>query len=260
MGHVISKDGTHIAYSRTGEGPALILVDGALCYRAFGPMGPLTPFLTPHFTVFSYDRRGRGESGNTLPYAVEREVEDIEALIHEAGGEAFVYGTSSGAALVLEAAAHGLNIKKLVMYEPPYNSDPAALQRTAEYTQNLTRLLAAGQRGDAVALFMSFVGTPDDAIAGMKQAPVWPMFEAVAPTLAYDNAVLGTGAVPTGRAATVTVPALLVTGGATIPFMHETARALAASMPNAEWRTLEGQIHDVAPDAIAPVLIEFFGA
>ncbi|HLV36033.1 MAG TPA: alpha/beta hydrolase [Spirillospora sp.] len=260
MAYITSKDGTQIAFDRSGSGPAIILVDGAFCHRAFGPMKPLTPFLEPHFTVIAYDRRGRGESGDTLPYAVEREVEDIDALIQEVGGEAFLYGTSSGAALVLEAAAHGLNVKKMALYEPPFNSDSDALQRAADYTARLNELLAAGKRGDAAALFMSYVGTPEEAIAGAKQSPAWGALESVAPTLAYDNAILGTGAVPTGKAATVTVPTLLLTGGATIPFMHETARALAASMPNAEHRVIEGQTHDIQPDAIAPVLIEFFKA
>jgi pimeloyl-ACP methyl ester carboxylesterase len=256
---VISKDGTRIAFDQSGSGPALILVDGAICYRGFGPMRPLSALLAPHFTVFAYDRRGRGDSGNTLPYAVEREIEDIDALIRQAGGSAFVYGTSSGAALALRAAAHGLAIKKLVMYEPPFNPDnsPAARQELVKYTTRLTELLAADCRGDAVALFMNRVGTPAEAVAGMRQAPVWPMFEAVAPTLAYDDAILG-HSVPTDVAAQVTTPTLVMAGGATYPFMHETAHMLEAAMPNAQRRTLDGQTHDAAPEAVAPVLVEFF--
>lgn len=258
MEFVTSKDGTRIAYDRSGAGPALILVDGAMCSRSFGPMGPLTAFLAPHFTVFAYDRRGRGDSGDTQPYSVQREVEDIAALVDAAGGSALLYGTSSGAALAFEAAAHGLSIEKLALFEPPYNSDAEAMQRWAAYRTRLNEILAAGQRSDAAAHFMSYVGMPDEAIAGMKHAPMWPLMEAVAPTLAYDAAVLGDCAAPTGRAAGVSVPTLLITGGASYPFMHETAQALQASMPNAQWRVLEGQTHDVAPDAIAPLLIEFF--
>ena len=192
MNKVISKDGTQIAYETKGSGPAVILVDGALCYRSFGPMPHLAELLAPRFTVYIYDRRGRGESGNSKPYAIEREVEDIEALIKAAGGSAFVYGISSGACLALEAAIKlGDKIRKLAMYEPPYNSEEAARQAWREYRKKLAELLAAGRRGDAAALFMGFVGTPADQIDGMRQAPMWPMFEAVAPTLAYDAAAMG---------------------------------------------------------------------
>lgn len=258
MSMITSKDGTSIAFDKSGNGPALILVDGALCHRTFGPMGALAPLLASHFTVFKYDRRGRGESGDTLPYAVEREVEDIGALIQEAGGAAFVYGTSSGAALALEAAIRGIPINKLAMYEPPYNSDETARRNMVAYTTDLAQLLADGKRGDAAARFMSYVGTPPEAIAGMRHAPMWPGFEAVAPTLAYDGAILGDGRVPVERAASVTIPTLVMAGGATFPFMHETAKALQAAIPNAQYRVLEGQTHDLAADAAAPALIEFF--
>src|SRR5439155_18514033 len=217
--------------------------------------------LAQHFTVFHYDRRGRGESTDTLPYAVEREIEDIEALITEAGGQAGVFGISSSAALAMEAAIKlGDKVKKLAMYEAPYNSDEAARQAWMDYRKQLKELLAADRRGDAVALFMMLVGMPADHVPGMRQHPMWPMFEAVAPTLAYDAAVLGEDAsVPTERAASVAVPALIMDGGASEwPFMHVTAMALANAMPHAQHRTLEGQTHEVAAEAIAPVLVEFF--
>ncbi len=260
MPTVTSKDGTAIAFEHKGQGPALILVDGALCHRGFGPMPGLSALLSQNFTVFIYDRRGRGESDDTQPYAVEREVEDIEALINEAGGSAFVYGTSSGGALGMEAALRlGDKIKKLAMYEPPYNSDDSARQAAKAYQKQLRELIAAGRRGDATALFMTYVGTPTEAIDGMRQAPVWPMFEAVAPTLAYDAACLGEDySVPTARAAGVTVPTLVMNGGAGFPFMRDTALALAKAIPHAQHRTIEGQGHDVASEAIAPVLVEFF--
>ncbi len=259
MKKVTSKDGTGVAYDKRGEGPAVILVDGALCYRSFGPMPQLAELLALHFTVYNYDRRGRGDSGDTRPYALEREVEDIEALIKEVGGSAFVFGTSSGAALALEAAIQlGDKIKKLAMYEPPYNSEKAARQAWTEYRQQLAKLLAADHRGDAVALFMKLVGTPADQIEGMRHAPMWSMFESVAPTLAYDTAALGEdGSVPIKRAANVTVPALVMNGSA-IPFMLDTAKALAKAIPHAQHRTLEGQTHDVNLEVLAPVLVEFF--
>ncbi len=256
---VNSKDGTKIAYDKRGAGPALILVDGALCYRSFGPMEHLAELLSSHFTVIAYDRRGRGESGDTQPFSLEREIEDIEALIDEAGGTAYVFGTSSGGALALEAALKlGNKIKKLAMYEAPYNNDPVVRQGMKQYGKQLGEALAANRRGDAVVLFMKLVGTPDGAIEGMRQAPMWPMFESVAPTLAYDNAALGEdGAVPTQRATKVTVPTLVL-NGTQIPFMRITAEELAEAIPHAQHRTLEGQSHDVNVEVLAPVLIEWF--
>jgi pimeloyl-ACP methyl ester carboxylesterase len=259
MNKATSKDGTEIAYEESGKGPALLLVDGALCYRSFGPMAELAKLLAPHFTVTTYDRRGRGESINSRPYTLEREVEDIEALIDAAGGSAFVYGISSGACLALEAAIKlGKKVRKLAMYEAPYNSDNAARQVWKEYRKQLDELLSAGRRGDAVVLFMKLVDTPADQIEGMRHAPVWPMFEGVAPTLAYDAAIMGEDrSVPVERAARVSSPSLVMNGTA-IPFMLTTAQALAKAIPHAQQRTLEGQRHDVDLKVLAPELVEFF--
>lgn len=264
MNKVISKDGTVIAYKKKGAGPAVILVEGALGYSSFGMTDQLGELLALHFTVYTYDRRGRGESSNSMPFAVEREVEDIEALILEAGGEAFIFGISSGACLALEAAIQlGDKCKKLAMYEAPYNSEKASQPAWKEYRKKLAELLAADRRGDAVALFMQFVGVPADQIEGMRQAPMWPLLEAVAPTLANDAAAIGGDrSVPSKRAANVAVPALVLDGGANLeimPFMHETAISLAQAIPHAQQRTLEGQTHNVNPEALAPVLGEFFG-
>jgi pimeloyl-ACP methyl ester carboxylesterase len=263
MNTVTSKDGTKIAYDKKGEGPAVILVDGALCYRGFGPMPGLAELLAPHFTVYTYDRRGRGESTNGKAFALDREVEDLDALIHEAGGSAYVYGISSGACLAMEAALQlGPKISKLAMYEPPYNSEDAARQQWKEYRTNLGQSLAEGRRGDAVVLFMQLVGTPADQVNGMRQAPMWPMFEAVAPTLAYDAAAMGDDrSAPIQRAAGVRVPTLIMDGGANLafmPFMNATATSLAKTIPHAQHRTLEGQTHDVNTQVLAPVLVEFF--
>jgi len=266
MRKVTSKDGTIIAFDRSGAGPALILVGGAFEQRAMDSATAQLaafPLLAEHFSVFHYDRRGRGDSADTLPYAVEREIEDIEALIGAAGGSAFVFGISSGAALAMEAAIKlGGKVKKLAMYEAPYNSDATARQAWVNYRKQLKELLAADRRGDAVALFMMLLGMSPDHVPEMRQHPMWPMFESVAPTLAYDAAVLGEdAAVPTERAASVAVPALIMDGGARdFPFMHVTAVALANAMPHAQHRTLEGQSHEVAAEAIAPVLVEFFNA
>lgn len=263
MHTVSSPDGTKIAYDKQGAGPALIIVDGALCSRAGGSKPELVSLLAPHLTVYSYDRRGRGDSGDTSPYAVEREIEDIGTLIEEAGGTASLYGHSSGASLAMEAAVNlGRRVRKLAMYEAPYNDDPAAAQVWREYIRQLTEALAADRPGDAVALFMKHVGMPAEQVDGMRRAPFWAGLEAIAPTLAYDHtAILGEDAsVPAERAARVGVPALVMSGGASYPFMHETAKALSQAMPHAELRTLEGQTHEVAPAVLAPVLAEFLGS
>ena len=261
MNKVTSYDGTQIAYDKRGAGPAVILVDGALCYRSFGPMPGLAEILAPHLTVYNYDRRGRGDSGDTQPYSLAREIEDIEALIEEAGGEAYVFGTSSGGALALEAAIQlGSKIKKLAMYEPPYHSSQDVRQAWKEYRQDLGNLLAEGRKGDAAALFMRSVGTPEEQVEGMRHAPIWPMFEVVAPTLAYDATALGEDrAVPSERAAQVRVPTLVL-NGTVIPFMEATAKEIAEAIPQAKQRTLEGQPHDVNLEVLAPELIEFFNA
>ena len=260
MKKVQSVDGTIIAYDQVGSGPALILVDGALGSRAFGFMEPLAALLAPHFTVFTYDRRGRGESTDTQPFAVEREIEDIEALINEAGGEAFLYGISSGAALALEATIKlGHKVKKLALYEAPYDSDDARKLAFRTYRKQLVEVLAEGQRGDALGLFMLFVGMPPEHLEGARKLPMWPMWEAVAHTLPYDAAALGEdGSVPTEKAARVPVPTLVMDGSASFPFMNTTAVALAKAIPNSEHRTLEGQTHEVEAQVLAPVLVEFF--
>ncbi len=261
MNTVTSRDGTTIAFDQYGTGPAIILVDGALQYRAFDQgMVQLAELLAQHFTVFHYDRRGRGDSTDTKPYAVDREIEDIEALIDKAGASAFLYGISSGAALALEAAiALRDKVRKLAMYEAPYNSDETARQAWKDYRKQLNELLAEDRHGDALAAFMMLVGMPEDQVPEMRQNPVWPMFEVVAPTLAYDAAGLGEDAsVPDERAARVAGPTFVMDGGASYPFMHITAKALANAIPNAQHCTLEGQTHEVAADALAPVLEEFF--
>jgi pimeloyl-ACP methyl ester carboxylesterase len=255
-GTVTSRDGTPIAFERTGQGPALVLVDGALCFRRFGPMGPLAELLAPDFTVYRYDRRGRGDSGDTQPYAVAREVEDLEAVIAAAGGSAFVFGLSSGAVLALEAAASGLPITKLALYEPPLSVEA---QEQSDFGETLERLVAEGRRGDAVEFFLTSAGVPEEAIAGMRGDPTWALFESVAPTLVYDNRVLGDGTVPRERAATLSMPALVAGGAESPDFFRRAAEATADAIPGAQHRSLAGQSWgQVEPAALAPVLREFF--
>ncbi len=258
MKKVISKDGTAIAFDRSGEGPALILVTGAIAARS--DAASLAASLSPHFTVFAYDRRGRGESGDTAPYAVEREVEDLDALITEAGGSAFVFGHSSGAALALEAAVRGLAITKLALYEPPFIVDDSRPRLPEDFATQLSELVSSGRRGDAAELFMTKAAeAPVEVVAQMRNAPFWPGVEAVAYTLIYDVTIMGdNNALPTERVASVTVPTLVIDGGVSPVWMRNAAQAVVEALPNAQRRTLEGQTHNVAPDALAPVLEEFF--
>ena len=262
MSTVRSADGTTIAYTRAGQGPPLILVDGALCSRSFGPMPKLAARLTPHFTVYTYDRRGRGESGDTPPYAVDREVEDIEALVALAGETVFVHGTSSGAALALEAARHMTAIGRLAVYEPPFIVDDTRSPIPEDYLAGLQRLIAEGRRGDAVKMFMRFVGTPAIFTAVMPFTPVWPKLKAVAHTLPYDITIVQDhqkGAPFTAQEwAAVKTPTLVAAGGKSPAWMTNATRALADALPDASYRTLPGQNHMVKAQAIAPVLTEFF--
>ena len=258
MEKVTSKDGTIIVFERSGKGPVVLLVGGILGDRS--QQAPLAALLADHFTVFNYDRRGHGESGDTPPYAVEREIEDLEAMIKEAGGSAFVYGTSGCAVLVLEAAAHGLapKMKKLAMWEPPYIVDDSRPPAPRDYKEQLTELLAAGRRGDMVELFFTkAVGLPIEFVAQMRQAPFWSAQEALAHTLVYNAMIMGDFSLPTQRIATVNLPILVIDGGETA-WLTNAAQAVAEVLPNAQRHTLKGQPHNVAPEAIAPVLIEFF--
>jgi pimeloyl-ACP methyl ester carboxylesterase len=263
---VTSKDGTRIAYERTGQGPPVIIVAGAFGNRSFGD--PLSPLLAPHFTAFYYDRRGRNESGDTLPYAVEREVEDIEALLNEVGGSAFVHGMSSGAVLALEAATRLSGIQRLTLYEPPLLVDDSRPPVPDDYLNRIKAAVSAGRRGDAVEIFMTAaIQLPPEAIAQMRNEPMWPALEAVAHTLPYDAAFMDglmsgkpLPAEHVQRWSAIKVPILVLVGTATWPFMHGGAEALAKALPNVQRRTLDGQTHDVSPEALAPELVEFFTA
>ena len=253
--NTISHDGTSLAYQRAGEGPAVVLVSGAMSTGA--TVAPLAGLLAKRFTAVCYDRRGRGQSGDTQPYEVAREVEDLAALIDAVGGEASLYGMSSGGALVLEAAASGLPVRSVAVYEVPYAVYEGGAKERAEYTRNLTEALGAGRRGDAVELFLRLTGLAEQMIQGARNSPMWPGMEAIAPTLAYDDAVLGDGLVPRARLADIGVPVLSLAGGASPSWMREAARAVADSAPQGTYRVLEGQTHMVDPNVLAPALAEF---
>jgi pimeloyl-ACP methyl ester carboxylesterase len=260
MSEVRSKDGTAIAYERSGNGPALILVDGALCSRAFGPSPKLAPLLARHFTVYAYDRRGRGQSTDTRPYAPAREVEDIAAIIEVAGGSAALLGLSSGGALALEAAASGLPVSKAVAYEPPYVDDTGQ-RGGAGYEGHLQRLIAAGQRGEAVKYFMrDMVGAPAFVVVMIRLMPwIWRKLQAVAHTLPYDAAVMTAFKIPRARLASIRVPTLVMNGSKTDARLRDAARTIVDAIPGAQYRELPGQTHNVKPDILTPAVVEFLG-
>ena len=256
MRTVRSDDGTTIAFECAGEGPPLILVGGALSsgIRDFPPFVELARLLEPLFTVYRFDRRGRGGSGDTPPYAVEREVQDLEALISDAGGPVAVYGFSSGAVLAVEAAARGAGVTQLVLLEPPLPSGDGTGEAELRETDEMIR---TGRRGDAVASFLTGVGLPDEAIEGMRQSPEWPDLEAMAHTLRYDGAITEDDALWSERARRVSVPTLVLFSEGTSAYLGDSARRAADSIPNALSRTLPGQFHEVDPHTLAAELTTF---
>jgi pimeloyl-ACP methyl ester carboxylesterase len=262
---VRSRDGTDIAFDRSGQGPALILVGGATQYRAIdASTAELASLLAERFAVVHYDRRGRGDSGDTAPYAVEREIEDLEALITDGGGQALVYAMSSGGALALDAAAHGLAITKLALYDPPFIVDDSRPPLPKNYVEHLRELVAAGNRGDAVAYMMTTAaGVPPEYVAQMRDEPFWPTFEAVAHTIAYDGEIIGDtmsgNPLPRGRWAAVTTPTLVIESGAAEASLGAAVGALVDILPNAKRRSLDGvAFHEASPDLLAPLVTEFF--
>ncbi|MFJ7324861.1 alpha/beta fold hydrolase [Streptomyces cyaneofuscatus] len=255
MDRILSADSTPIAYRRQGEGPPLVLVGGALSTAATD--APLAALLAPRFTVVTYDRRGRGASGSGTD-GVRREIEDLAAVVGAAGTGASVFGMSSGGALALEAAAAGLPVGLLAVYEPPYTPGASGLRFKARCAERLHRLLEAGDRAGAVELFLTATGVDPATVARMRRAPLWPGLEALAHTLAYDDALLGDGAIPADRFAAVTARTLVVCGGFSSARARASTRTLAEALPRARHRTLTGQMREVAPQVLAPVLADFF--
>ena len=253
---VQSPDGTTIAWERSGSGSRVVIVDAAGSFRGFGPLASLPEALASRFEVVTYDRRGRGESGDTLPYAVEREVEDMSAVIAAAGGSANVFGFSSGAVLALHAAAAGLPISKLALLEPPIQLDdePPDL----EMEQEITALVAAGRRGDAVEYFHRSIGVPEEFLVGMRDAPTWPTWEAIAHTLVYDSIVTRT--FPESRLASISTPTLVIDSDASDEDLHRWAQITADRLPNGSHRTMPGEWHGVSVDDLVPVIAQFFGS
>jgi hypothetical protein len=257
-----SADGTRIAYEVSGSGPALVLVDGALCHRAFGPSRPTAAALAEAFTVHTYDRRGRGESGaGESPYALERELEDLTAVVEAAGGKVSLLGFSSGAALSLDAVRAGLPVQRLAVYEAPFILDDSHAPNDPRLPEQMQELVDAGRRGDAVKLFMRTVGAPTVMVAMMRVMPVWRRLTAVAHTLPHDLAIVGPHEqgrpLPDGYYDAVTVPALVMAGGKSPEYMRNAQAAIAAALPEGTLETLPGQTHMVKAKATAPTVADF---
>ena len=258
MRTVVSADGTKIVFDLAGAGPPVILVVGAFNDRSTG--APLAQALQSQLTVLNYDRRGRGASGDIQPYSVEREIEDLDALIREAGGAARVFGYSSGGNIALEGAASGLNITRLAIYEAPFIVGEDIPRPPKDMAAQLARLVSLGRRGDAVELFQTkLVGIPETVVAQMRNAPFRPALEATAHTLVYEATIVGDLTLPTEKLRSIKAPTLAVYGSASPAFMGNAAKALAAAIPGGRVRALDGQTHDIVPAALAPVLLEFFG-
>lgn len=257
MRKVISKDGTPIAFYQSGEGSPLILVVGAFNDHFTG--APLAAQLSEHFTVFNYDRRGRGESGDTLPYAIEREIEDLAALTTEAGGSASVFGYSSGAILALKAKAAGLALSRLALYDPPFLVNDGTPQRAQDISVRLTELLSSGRRGEAVELYqMEMIGIPAEIVAQLRHAPFRPALENIAHTLIYEATLMGDMEVVAEQLPSITVPTLVISGENSPSRVRSAVQTLTDALPHAQHRSLEGQTHDIVPAVLAPVLETFF--
>jgi pimeloyl-ACP methyl ester carboxylesterase len=258
-----SKDGTRIVFDMRGSGAPVLLVDGAFGHRDLGTSTVLATLLASHFKVLTYDRRGRGDSGNARAYAVDREVEDIAALIAQAGGAVSLYGASSGAALALEAARRGLNIRKLAVYEPPFVVDNTRPAVPGDMASQLDALVKADQRGAAVRMFLTVAGVPPLMISLMRLTPNWSKLKAVAHTLMYDARIMagdqsGRPLSPR-RWSSLSMATLVMDGEKSPPWMHNAVRGLQQVLPNCRYQQLPGEKHRVRPEAIAPVLREFFG-
>jgi pimeloyl-ACP methyl ester carboxylesterase len=259
MPTTISADGTDIAYSTLGAGPALLLVDGAMCSREFGPMPGYAKLLADHYTVFWYDRRGRGGSSDTKPYAIQREVEDLAAMIKVAGGEPYVLGTSSGAALALQGAAVGLPMKKLIMYEAPFVATPVGGRSAAQHADRLWELARNDERGAAVHYFMcDVVGMPGFMGYLFRLFPMWPKLKKVAHTLPYDLSIMADVGILESGAKKVTVPTMVAGGAKSPPPLKEAVRRVQAAIPGATTYWVEGATHNLQAAPAAAMMREWF--
>jgi len=257
-----SRDGTTIAFTKRGSGPPLIIVDGAFCYRENGPATELASLLAQHFTVLTYDRRGRGESGDTAPYTAEREIDDLRALAREAGTAPFVVGISSGGALILQAVSSGVSVRKIALYEPPYGADGSGGRSFEDAKNRLQSLVSAGDRGGAVRFFMTDVyRAPRAFVLAMPflMPNAWKRNKLVVHTVPYDLTILEDRSVLNERSSSISVPTLVIGGEKSPKELHDAVTAVANALPSGHSRYLSGQDHNISSGALAPVLFEYFG-
>jgi pimeloyl-ACP methyl ester carboxylesterase len=257
---VTSKDGTPIAYEVVGDGPPLVYVAGALGSRAISFARAMRAELAKSFTVYDYDRRGRGESGDTQPYAVARELEDLAAVIEIAGGAPYVCATSSGAALALEAAAAGIPMQLLVAHEPPYAVGKEGASFDRDYPKNVAKLVAEGKREAAVKYFMRTVGVPGFFVWMMRFMSFWKDALAAAHTLPYDAAVINEFELPEARLRSIRVPTVVLVGGSTPRSLRAAADAVARVVPGAIERVVPKQNHGIKPEALRQALLAIVAA
>jgi len=258
-----SADGTKIAYEVHGTGPALVFVDGAMCQRTMGPAAGLAKALAADFTVHIYDRRNRGESdAGAEAWSIEREIEDLAAVIDAAGGSAHVFAASSGAALSLEAARAGLPIDRLALYEAPFILDDTHAPNPLDVPQQLQDLVDCGRHSEAVKRFMRIVGLPAPFVGLMRVLPAWKTMTGLAHTLPYDLSIVVPHQqgepLPEGRYADVGPETLVIAGGKSPEYMRNAQARIAEAVPNARLETLAGQTHMIKPKPTCPVLTRFF--
>jgi pimeloyl-ACP methyl ester carboxylesterase len=256
MEKVTSKDGTTIAFDRLGEGPPLIMMGGALNDRQLA--SPLASLLASRFTVFNYDRRGRTDSTDTQPYSISKEIDDLRAVLDEAGGSAMLFANCTGGMLALEAAAQGLPITKLALYEPPFIIGDNPPRLDDEFRKATGDLLEAGRPGDVVTQFLErIVGFPPDVVVRVQQMPIWPLLEKLAFSLPYDLILAGDNSLPAARLPLVTMPTLVMDGGRSPQWQRDSVQALVDALPNATRRSIADQNHTFEPELTAPVIEEF---
>ena len=261
-GTATSADGTTIAYEVSGSGPALVLVDGAMCHRELGPSRGMAAALAGSFTVCAYDRRGRGGSGpGSTTYTPEREVEDMVAVVEAVGGHAHVFSASSGAALALEAARQGAPLDRLIAYEAPFVVDDTRPPNDPRLPERVQEMVDRGRRAEAVRTFLRTVGVPSPVVALMHLMPAWRRMTAIAHTLPYDLSMVVPHQqgrpLPEGCYDAVTAPTLVLAGGRSPAWMRHAQAAVAAAVPDSRLETLPGQTHMIKPAAVAPVVTEF---
>lgn len=262
-GTVISRDKTRISYTKLGSGPSIIIVDGAFCYRENGPSSELATLLAQHFTVLTYDRRGRGDSEDNPPYSIQREIDDFAAIVDQTSEPGYVVGISSGAALALQAAASGVPIKKLALYEPPFVSDKGIPRSFEGEKARLKELIESGDRGGAVRYFLTDVyGAPKAFALAMPliMPGAWNRNKSVAQTLSYDLTIMDDRTVLNERSALVSVPTLVIGGEKSPKELRDAVAVVAHALPDGRVRILAGQDHNLSAKVVAPVVAEFFGS